>query len=311
MASERGILVSNSSPIGELTLRKIGTNLAEMDKRARTEAVSKLRKIMDNEIELLLKDNEMLMPPFDPRKIGKIGSARIDIKTASRSLVGADGSLKPTHTGFLLSIDQDLTKEAKYARRLRSTMVHELMHTFFYNTNSLPPTKFGGGTTTSKDFLMEEELCCYLTREFLMPKFVMFDSARDYSKKNPSLKNIEALKSVFKVSSDIVAYRMIIDLSLWDAIFLKTMKEGNLFKSITRLKSKSNPLYRSLKAPKYIPEIDSHGEWEVKLAEHIKNALKSAEFLELITVEGHKIALESRIETRTPLCIETIAYEVS
>lgn len=279
-------------------------------KPAKIEVTDKLRKTLDNEIELLLKENEMLDPPFDPRKIKKIGQAIIQVRMKPGREIGAHGSLETTNEGFLVNIDNKLGKEARNIHRLRSTIAHELMHTFFYDTNSLPPQKFGRGKTTRSDFLKEEELCCYLTREFLMPKFVMFDKSREYIKIKPSTKNIELLKSEFKVSSDIVAYRMIIDLKLWDAIFIKSMKEGNLFKSVTRLKSKINPFYKELKLPRYLPEKDPRNKWIIKIAEHIQNTLMNNEFQELINVEDHRVALESRIETSMPLCIETISYEI-
>lgn len=300
----------SNSPIEELILRNTGVEWTDKGSKSnKTEIINKLRKTLDNKIENLLKENKMLTPPFDPRRIKKIGHAAIDVRVLHRSTVGADGSLEATNEGFLLSIAENLVKEDKYIRRLRSTMVHELMHTFFYDTTSLPPIKLGQGKATRKDFLMEEELCCYLTREFLMPKFVILDKARIFAKTTPSLKNIELLKSLFNVSSDIVAYRMIIDLSLWDGIFIKSMKEGNLFKVVTRLKSKLNPFYQKTKIPRYIPERDPRSKWIIELTEHIQNTLKNEELQELITVENKTIALESRIETREPLCIETIAYE--
>jgi Zn-dependent peptidase ImmA (M78 family) len=302
-------LPSNSS-IEELILRKIGVEWTDKGSKSnKTEVINKLRKTLDGEIETLLKENRMLDPPFDPRKIKKIGQAAIDVRPLPRNVVGADGSLETTNEGFLLSIADNLVKEDKYFRRLRSTIVHELMHTFFYDTTSLPPVKLGKGKETQKDFLMEEELCCYLAREFLMPKFVVLDKTRGSAKSNPSLKNIELLKSLFKVSSDIVAYRMIIDLSLWDGIFIKSMKEGSLYKLITRLKSKLNPFYNNMKIPRYIPERDSRSKWIIELTQHIQNTLTNGEFQELITVGNQNIALESRIETLEPLCIETIAYE--
>lgn len=303
--------MNDQDSLKELITRKLGREYdLSTSALGKTKALKKLREMLSSEVEALLEKNQMLEPPFDPSKIREIGNAKIRFESAPRNEIGADGCLRVTQEGFLIKVDKTLVEIAKHKHRLRSTMSHELMHVFFYDTTTLPPLKPGRCEQSRKHFLIEEELCYYLSRVFLMPTFSVFRQlSKDKSLESPSLRNLDSLKSKFIVSSDIVAYRMIIDLSIWDSIFVKFLEEGALFRSKTTLKSKTNRLYRRLIIPKYIPEQGSRNEWIHHLSDHIINTTSNKQVQELIPLGGQMIALESRVETSDPLSIVTIVYQ--
>lgn len=195
--------------------------------------------------------NMMTGPPFDPFKIREVDHARIEFEYVPRHDIGTDGSLEPTTRGFLIKIAQSLADKGKRKYRLRSTATHELMHTFFYDTTTLPPSKLGQGDASRKHFLIEEELCHYLARAFLMPSFSVLElKSKDKSLGFPSIKSINRLKSIFEVSSEIVAYRMIIDLRIWDSIFMKLVQEGAFFRLRTRSEEQGESIIQKNDAAK-------------------------------------------------------------
>jgi Zn-dependent peptidase ImmA (M78 family) len=297
--------------VEELIFRKFGEEYGKtMTSATRSTTFKKLRQTLSIDVEDLLKKNMMASPPFEPSKVHKIGHATIEFEYVPRNEIGADGCIQATSKGFLLKVDQTLVEKAKHKHRLRSTATHELMHTFFYDTTVLPPIKLGLGDVSREHFLMEEELCHYLTRVFLMPTFSVLDLvSKDKSIGFPSVRNIGRLKSIFVISSEIVAYRMITDLSIWNSVFVKLVQEGTLFRSKTRLKNKTNRLYRKMTLPKYIPEREPRNEWLRRFSNHILKTVEERQFEELMPLGGSIIALESKIETVDPLSIVTLAYE--
>jgi Zn-dependent peptidase ImmA (M78 family) len=298
------------SSIEKLALRKLTKQNVDLDSKAgKARTLRNLKKILDLEIDFLMKKNNLVNPPFDLRNIREIGKAKIKYEYLPRSQVGADGCLDTNSNGFVIKIDRRLKESNRYQFRMRSTLAHELSHVFFYDVNVLPPKKLGR-ESSRHHFLMEEGLCYYLAREYLMPKFSINNLLfTEQSKSVPSIENLKYLKSKYLVSSDIIAFRMISDLEVWDCIFIKFLQEGTYFKSKTKLKSKSNPFYKKLKIPKYLPCRGSANEWLTKLHKHLIAAKKNNMFQELIKLDNHFLALESEIDTFDPFSIVTISYE--
>lgn len=298
------------SSIEGLALRKLTRQNVDLDsKTGKAKTLRELKKILDLEIDFLLKKNNLVQPPFELRNIREIGKAKIEYEYLPRSQIGADGCLDTSSDGFVIKIDQRLVESIRYQFRMRSTLAHELSHIFFYDVNVLPPKKLGR-ESSRHHFLMEEGLCYYLAREYLMPKFSINNLLLNAkSKLVPSIENLKYLKSKYLVSSDIIAFRMIIDLEVWDCIFIKFFQEGNYFKSKTKLKSKSNSFYKKLKIPKYLPSRGSTNEWLTRLHEHLIVAKKNNLFQELIELDNHFLALESEVETFDPFSIVNISYE--
>jgi len=270
----------------------------------------KLKETLRDEVGNMLKQNDMLFPPFDPFKVSKIGNAEIEMVYADRAEIGSDGSIETCDNGFLVKIDKTLAERPSGKYRLRSTMAHELMHTFFYDVSRFPPIKMGYRVQSRKQLMMEEELCYYLAREFLIPSFFIFDLLKkEKSLHAPTVANMKYLQSTFVVSSDIIAYRIISDLSMWNAMFIKFVQTGSVFKSKTKLKNKSNRLFKKIKIPALVP-LKSSISWVKLLSDHILRTANVGRLEEIISLDKQLVALESLVETRNPLSIISVIYQV-
>jgi len=292
------------SPIEELMIRRLGkTCKLGVSRCIDRRLFKRLKKDLTMEVNDLLIRQGLTYPPFDPFRIQKIGNAKIEVIYVSRAEIGADGCLEACDDGFLVKIDKALVRV-----RQRSTMAHELAHTFFYDVMRMPPTKMAGRAKSRKHFMMEEELCFCLAREFLIPKFSILDLlSKRKSLRSPSVTNVEFLKSTYVASSDIVAYRMVSDLHLWNCVFVKSLKDGAVFKFKTRLKNKGSRFYRKIKIPPYIP-FGSSKMWH-RFLQHILKTVASGRFEEILDLKGENLVLESSVESRNPISVMTLIYK--
>jgi len=299
------------SPIEELMIRKLG-KICERFSTARHKdkiLMKLLKEALIPEVHVLLRQNGMGFPPFDPFKISCIKDAQIRVIYLPKEEIGADGSIETCENGFIIKIDKNLRDRSNQVYRLRTTMAHELMHTFFYDVLKPIPNKIGFRHPQKEEFWMEEELCGYLTREFLVPIFSLNELIlKKADLLFPSIPNIEFLKSIFVISSDVIAYRMIKDVSLWNAIFIKFVRGGQIYKAKTRLKYKSNKIFDVLRLPDYVP-LKTSDIWLNKLSNLCMSASRDKEVKDTVNFKGVQLTMESKIETKNPVSIITIISE--
>lgn len=295
------------TPIEALMSKKLGEDYeAGLSLRSRNEVLMrKLKKCLAFEVAKMIRGTGAYSPPYDPFSIVQVGKATIKVIYATRSEIGADGSIDASDEGFVIRIDRRLLKNIF---RLRSTMAHELMHTMFYDVQQLPPVKVGVREPSREDFLMEEELCYYLARQFLMPDFSLIDlMVREDKLKTPSLANLQILRDKYIVSSDLVAFRLIKDLALWDVLFIKSIEANSSFRT-TVMKNKKNSFYKRIQTPRLIPS--SRTVWADSFSKHIDEVTRAGQFEEIVNLGGKEVALESRIEAKTPLSIVTLVRKL-
>jgi hypothetical protein len=259
---------------------------------------AKLKVTLCHEVQLMVSNAGMSVPPFDPFAISTVGECKVNVRFSPRKDVGADGSLRVCSDGFLIQIDKVLENSPQ---RLRSTIAHELMHTFFYDTSMVPPRRLGHDTNAKWHKTMEEEICNRLAREFLVPAF----SLRDMIRKNEFLRaasaeNVEALKSSYVVSSDIIAFRLIVDLQLWDALFVKYLREGQVFVSGTQMKSKIKGTFRTIMIPRRISPSTEGSIWTQFIGEALSQASKMRQFQSFIELNGRRIRLDAKTDSFLP-----------
>jgi Zn-dependent peptidase ImmA (M78 family) len=296
------------TPIEALMSKKLREDYdAYLSLRNRNQVLmKKLKRCLASEVAKMIRGTGVCSPPYDPFSITQVGKATIRVIYDTRSEIGADGSIDASDEGFIIRIDRRLLK-SKF--RLRSTMAHELMHTVFYDAQQLPPMKVGVREPSRKDFFMEEELCYYLARQFLMPDFSLLDlMQKEDGLRTPSLTNLQALKDKYVVSSDLVAFRLIKDLAVWDVLFIKSIKTDSLFRTAV-MKSKGNKFYKKIQTPKLIPS--SRTVWADSFSKHINEVTRTGPLKEIVNLSSKEVALESRIEARTPLSIVTLVCELS
>ena len=271
---------------------------------------AKLKAVLCDEVQLMERNRGMSVPPFDPFAISTIGNCKVSVQFSPRRDVGADGSLLPRSDGFLIQIDENLQDRSQ---RLRSTVAHELMHTFFYDTLAVPPVRLGQDTKAKWHSTMEEEICSHLAREFLVPAFSLHDVlGKNESLKVPSAQNIEVLKSLYAVSSDIIAYRLIVDTQVWNAIFVKYLREGNVFLSKTQMKSKIRGTFRTVMIPRRIRASADADSWTKSIRIALSHTNTTQPSQTTVETNGLKVRLDTKVDSFAPptvYLIATLAYE--
>ena len=223
-------------------------------------------------------------------------------------MVRAPASIEPTSQGFVIKLDQNLRTRTGGEYRLRSRAAHELMHALFYDTTVLPPLRPWSGPPTRKSYLAEEELCNFLAREFLVPGSVLrTETHRRPTLGEPNLASMNALKKEFDVSSDVLAYRLIRDLGIWQALFAKYLKSGTVFKVTTRVKSSSGTLFRKLKIPGFIGQ--QAGVWHDTLRQGISVSATGRSREAVVNLFDHEVKLESGRDSVDPLTVIFLASD--
>jgi hypothetical protein len=296
------------SPIEVLIRKKLGDEgeklLLKGDYRSLMKA---LKEVLAKEVNSFLQEHEMISPPFDPFKVKQVGTASIRVEFVSNMAV--EGLVDTDKEGFLIKLSDKVIKSKV---RLRSTLAHELMHIlFFYDASKLPPARLGCAVGSHRFAAMEEELCYFLTREFLMPRISLIELMhQDESIKQASMRNIVRLKGIYVVSSDIVAWRLIKDLQTWKAAFAKIQATDGVFKLVCRLKSGTKGVFKHLKLPRYL-EPSSNG-WLGTILSMVDEAISQPQAAKRINmkevlVDGTKLKVESLVESKKPLTLSILA----
>lgn len=297
--------------------RKLGKGSEDslyLSKNSRESILKRLKSALCSDLEIILQQSSNTSQPVDPFRVRKIGKAEVTVVYVPRMEISAEGSVEANSSGFLIRIDERLLS---HEVRLRSTMTHELMHTFFYDVEQLPPRRLGDQSVTRKEFIMMEELCYYLSRQFLVPTTSLKNlMSKMKHLQTPSMRNLSYLKSTYDVSSEIIGYRVITDLTIWDTMFVKFKGWGSSFRWSTILKYGPNKLYDGFHTPRLLP-TNSLDPWKNQISNHILNVVEHGEFQEIISIKKRKeeryVALESVLVERTNgkhPDIVTLAYEL-
>jgi hypothetical protein len=265
-----------------------------------------LKAALEKKVTSLIREAGMKDPPFDPMRITRVGSAEIEVSFLPRAALVSEASIQPCERGFLIKIDEAL-KEPTRRNRLRSSVAHELMHTFFYDTSELPPRRLGNLVQSSKMTKIEEDVCRHLARNFLMPSVSLKRLPADMmDPKTVSVRNLGFLKATYGVSSEIVAFRMIKDLSMWNVIFIKSEEVHGGFKVVHPSLKGTYRGYRKIKIPSYVS--GGSGEFSRILLGHLQRTLGStgSQLEEFIEVQGESFRFTSAQDTQNPMTLVTL-----
>ena len=260
--------------------------------------VGKLKESLKPSVGILLSQFNQIDPPIDVFAISNIGKAAIEIAYKNKAQIGSEAIIEPISKGFLISVEEKLNLGPK-RRRLRSTIAHELAHTFFYDTSFLPPKRLGQNTS-EKMYRVEEDICRSLVREFLMPtKSLSPLLNNNHNLYTASSKTFAFLSDLYAASSDIVAYKLIKDLKLWDIIFIKWSVADGLFQSRTQIKSMSR-IYKHITIARKFPEDSEGNEF---LLEHLRRSkdleVRKESIIESILINNYPVKIETFRDTVT------------
>ena len=124
-----------------------------------------------------------------------------------------DAILVPVLGGFLLRLNSNLTSS-----RQRFSIAHEIGHTFFYNFSYNPPVRILSRESSRLLIDKEEDICNAFARELLMPREFVERDLDEHN--NRDLELILTLASKYRVSAEVTARRLILDLSEYDKTVL-------------------------------------------------------------------------------------------
>lgn len=188
-------------------------------------------RVLDYVWDQMRKNGER-SPPFIKSLDSKFIRARKIRKIIYRSDLEHEGYLLPVNDGFVIFLKKEGSIPLKTQR---TTLAHELGHTFFFNLNKTPPELF----YKLKDFRYWsiEGAAFKIGRQILMPHQLLLKQKES----DPSIDDFIFLQEVFDVTKDILARRIIQDLEIWDAfMFFTEFQNGKLLLPQKNQRFKSN-----------------------------------------------------------------------
>ena len=170
---------------------------------------------------VLLKETGQTEPPFNP----VLGLQHRGVH-AFRYIedLREEARLNPTEDGFVLWLKRGLglpdtfdVNNSSLPTRLRTTLGHELGHTFFFDTSCRPHKPFVSYLNSSerRHSFNEEWWCMDFARAFLIPEFWVAEHMK--RTQFPSLELASQIKDQLIVSWDVLLRRFLWDLKFWTA----------------------------------------------------------------------------------------------
>jgi Zn-dependent peptidase ImmA (M78 family) len=257
------------SSVEYLILKRLGNPDQYLTKTGFSKGVAKLKEVLRKDVHKILVDNGLINPPIRIEKINRIDIAKIRIEYANMN-EGEQGLLIPDERGFIIKVNRMLKR-----LKARTVIAHELSHTFFYDIKELPPRKYGTFPSLpgTKTYWIEEDVCRFLAREFLMPTFSMKGLRQLF---DVSIENLISLRRAFEVTYNTLLFRLIKDLELWESIAIIYNRKNNLFMKELAIKGKG---YKRVIIPSHIIIPSDTSSHPTFYARHKEARRKSNELL--------------------------------
>lgn len=177
--------------------------------------VDEIRKRLSKHMWDLMEKHNEEGPPFleNPKTSAFVRSRKIiDVRYRDmgyqeiKGAVGGEGGLLIRKNGFIIRIDKGGPKRLK--RRRRTTLAHEIGHTFLFDLKEEPPKPY----CQSDGLSWKEEGVAYeIGRRILLPK----ESVKNYLSNNPSLHSFLEVMEEFQVTADVLARSIFHDYGMW------------------------------------------------------------------------------------------------
>lgn len=172
------------------------------------DAVSAIRKVVAHALDLSHQSTA-------PVNLDKVSATRSIVRTLYASSLKTCARLQPTNNGFVVALQKD---PHWYTRK--EWWAHEIAHTFFYDVAAHPPRRLIAAGSRE-----EESLCDLIGRELIIPTSFLKESAID---SNPSISELRRLCKLFRSTLSTMARRLLVDLELWEAVFVVCEKRRSL-----------------------------------------------------------------------------------
>lgn len=169
----------------------------------------RIRQAILNAADFLRAEAHETLPPIGLKGIARLRRIyRVEFFPTPR---GPEAVLVPTRDGFLIKLPLNRPRV-----RHRSSIAHEIGHTFFYDIRRDRPVRLVSWGSAGKLSPKEEDICKAFARELLMPR----EQVADEKRANPHKKGIALLSHLaarFQVSEELTTVRL-----MWDLADLRT-----------------------------------------------------------------------------------------
>jgi len=139
-------------------------------------------------------------PPVRVQDLERMAALQ-GVKKISTMNINSEGLLFPVAGGFLAQLDQ-----SQYHIRLRTSLAHEIGHTFFYEQGGARPRVGFSRSKARRE--VEEGLAWEIARGLLVPSKILKPMLEADTSWPPSIRSFIDLKDAFCVSHDILARRL-------------------------------------------------------------------------------------------------------
>lgn len=235
-------------------------------------AVSEIRNAVISDVTETLKLTNQ-KTPFEPSAIAHYRK----VKRIMETDLSKDGILIPEIGGFLIKIKKNIHPFKK-----RLACAHELGHTFFYNIEADPPRREFSQHESS--YWVQEEFSLFIAREILIPRFSIIPLIKTENI-IPSIDSIRYLSAVYQVSFNVLRYRLINDLGLWDCIILNSrISEGKI--NTKKVDISKGPSYRELNVSQLVIE-------NINLSYLLSSTLTERRIRDRINLDGKLYSVET------------------
>jgi hypothetical protein len=179
---------------------------------AKRAALAREKNDLWDQIERMLTNLGQTRPPVDLELIAKHRKIH-EILRVPREVGDPEGILLPVEDGFLVRVASGL-----YDTRYRSTLAHEIAHTFFFDDSTPTPRKRAEWFTHAWS---EEGAASEVARQILVPRSMLRPLAASWnnSQSQFTFGTILYLAETFRVSPEIIIRRLQ-DENLCNAVFI-------------------------------------------------------------------------------------------
>jgi hypothetical protein len=159
-----------------------------------------LRSSLAKAADQLIERAGVEYPPVRMQDLEQMAALQ-GIKAISTMEINNEGLLFPVEDGFLAQLDK-----SQYHIRLRTSLAHEIGHTFFYERSAARPRV--GFQRSKARRQVEEGLAWEIARGLLLPSKILKPMLRADTSWPPSIRSFVDLKDAFCVSHDLLARRL-------------------------------------------------------------------------------------------------------
>jgi hypothetical protein len=243
-------------------------------------ALSEVRKaILSIVNDILIATSQEI--PVDLKSIAPLRR----IKSIMETEISVDGILIPENGGFTIKVREDIHPFKK-----RFAIAHEIGHTFFFNIELDPPRR--EFAFQNANYWVQEEFSCRIAREILVPNSSIYSLIQN-EKLSPSISALRYLSALYQVSYDVLRYRLVNDLPLWNCVIFESAFSEGMFltKGCNISKGKSHKNFT-------MPKIISHEEAFHELSDVFSDTLKQSRINRTIEIENRKYQIETLLLDR-------------